>query len=546
MPFDVIIVGAGLTGAAIARDCARRQLRVLLCEAHDIGSGSTAVETGLLDIGACPDRARRQRAELEFDLLRRTAAPLLQRMPLLWPLPAGVGRAARWQQRSRIEHSQLPRPTRLRGQWVRLTRAEACAAEPALEPVALDGAVLTQAWWVDVPHLVALLVRDALEAGAEFKSRARVVALLRDGQAVAGVTLVDDRGDALGSFPAPIVVNCTGAASDDVAALAYGAVALAPVRRTLVRLARRCTGAAIAIGGPGAGIRLVPVGASSLLGCWSAPEAAGDEGQSPGAAPAERLFAAGERSVCGLAEEPALEVVSAVQARAADDPLCDDVARRHRLIDHREQGAAGLLTVIAASVLEHRWVAEQAADRICQVLGCNNPSVTSERPLLGADGVIDSDRLAQQFQIPVDVAERLAIRYGWRAHSVLKSAEPGAGLGLVCHCQGINGAEVLYALRHEVPQRLADLCQRSGLGQGPCGGQRCLREAARIAREAHGWSAAETLAELLAAKQARFEAGRCAAPRLPLAALALDQLAHRLSGNLDRFWSADRSRRGPA
>lgn len=544
MPYDVIIVGAGLTGAAIARDCARRRLRVLLCDASDVGSGSTALETGLLDIGASRDRARRRRAEAELELLRKTAAPLLQRMPLLWPLPVGVGRLGRRQQRVRIARSQLPRSPRSGACWRTLTQDEVGAAEPALDPAAGDGALLTHAWWVDVPHLVAQLVSDALEAGVELKLHARVVALLRDEQAVAGVTLVDARGEALGSFPAPVVVNCAGAGSDDVAALAYGAVALAPVRRTLVRLAHRCSGAAIAIGGPGAGIRLLPVGSTSLLGSWAEPAAAGDDAQSLTSAPIERLFAVGQRTIRSLASTPVLEVMSALQARAGDDPALDDVARCHRLIDHREQGAAGLFTVIGASVLEHRWVAGQVTDHLCQVLGSSEPCLTATRPVLGADGVIDSDRLAQQFQIPVDVAERLATRYGWRAHGVLKSTEPGAGLGLVCQCQGINGAEVLYALRHESPRTLTDLCRRTGLGQGPCGGQRCLREAARIARESHGWSAAELLAELLAAKQARFAASQRAQPRLPLAALAIDQLAHRLSGNLDRYWTADRSARG--
>ncbi len=38
-PFDVIVIGGGATGAGIARDCARRGIRVLLIERFDISTG---------------------------------------------------------------------------------------------------------------------------------------------------------------------------------------------------------------------------------------------------------------------------------------------------------------------------------------------------------------------------------------------------------------------------------------------------------------------------------------------------------------------------
>ena len=40
-PFDVIVIGGGATGAGIARDCARRGIRVLLIERFDISTGAT-------------------------------------------------------------------------------------------------------------------------------------------------------------------------------------------------------------------------------------------------------------------------------------------------------------------------------------------------------------------------------------------------------------------------------------------------------------------------------------------------------------------------
>ena len=49
---DVIIIGGGATGAGIARDCARRGLRCILMERHDIATGATGRNHGLLHSGA--------------------------------------------------------------------------------------------------------------------------------------------------------------------------------------------------------------------------------------------------------------------------------------------------------------------------------------------------------------------------------------------------------------------------------------------------------------------------------------------------------------
>ena len=49
--FDVIIVGAGINGAGIARDAAMRGLTVLLLDKGDIGSGTSSWSTRLIHGG---------------------------------------------------------------------------------------------------------------------------------------------------------------------------------------------------------------------------------------------------------------------------------------------------------------------------------------------------------------------------------------------------------------------------------------------------------------------------------------------------------------
>ena len=49
--YDIIVIGGGITGAGTARDCAIRGLKVLLVERHDIATGATGRNHGLLHSG---------------------------------------------------------------------------------------------------------------------------------------------------------------------------------------------------------------------------------------------------------------------------------------------------------------------------------------------------------------------------------------------------------------------------------------------------------------------------------------------------------------
>src|SRR5215210_6482866 len=51
IPFDLIVIGAGINGAGIARDAATRGLSVLLLDKGDIASGTTAWSTRLIHGG---------------------------------------------------------------------------------------------------------------------------------------------------------------------------------------------------------------------------------------------------------------------------------------------------------------------------------------------------------------------------------------------------------------------------------------------------------------------------------------------------------------
>src|SRR6266545_2400595 len=94
--FDLIIIGAGINGAGIARDAAMRGLRVLLLDKGDIGSGTSSWSTRLIHGGL------RYLEHWEFGLVReslrerenllRIAPHLVRPIPILIPIYKGGNR----------------------------------------------------------------------------------------------------------------------------------------------------------------------------------------------------------------------------------------------------------------------------------------------------------------------------------------------------------------------------------------------------------------------------------------------------------------------
>ncbi len=83
-PFDLLVIGGGVNGCAIARDAAGRGLRVALCEAGDLAQGTSSASTKLFHGGL------RYLEYLELRLVRESLVEretLLRAMPhISWPM----------------------------------------------------------------------------------------------------------------------------------------------------------------------------------------------------------------------------------------------------------------------------------------------------------------------------------------------------------------------------------------------------------------------------------------------------------------------------
>src|SRR5438309_9968939 len=88
--FDLVIIGAGINGAGVARDAAMRGLKVLLLDKGDIASGTTSWSTRLIhgglrylehgEIGLVRESLR------EREHLLHIAPHLVKPLPLVIPI----------------------------------------------------------------------------------------------------------------------------------------------------------------------------------------------------------------------------------------------------------------------------------------------------------------------------------------------------------------------------------------------------------------------------------------------------------------------------
>ena len=229
---DVVVVGGGIYGVAVAWDAAERGLAVALVEREDFGAGTSwnslkTIHGGMRylpkgDLGRLRESARELRTLLAI-------APEVVR-PLGFLVPTyGHGKAGReafaaglvlssWLTAGR--NPDLPPPRQVPpGRTVPVE--EALRLLPGLER---RGGLTGAALWYDAQatsteRLTLGFLHAAADAGALCANHAEVVSLLRGGGRVRGVAVRDTLGETTVEVRARLVVNAAGPWADAIMTL---------------------------------------------------------------------------------------------------------------------------------------------------------------------------------------------------------------------------------------------------------------------------------------------------------------------------------------
>jgi len=224
---DLIVIGAGMAGAAVAAHLAAQRRIILLERESQPGYHSTGRSAALFT-ETYGNRAIRiltgaGRAFYEAWAEGFAEHPILKpRGALMFAMPGQEAELdAAWDDLSSLD----PRVRRL-------DAAAARAMVPVLRPDQIIGAVFEpDAMDIDVHELHQGYLRRLRQCGGRIVTDAEVLALARDAGAWTASTPAGD-------FAAPVVVNAAGAWADALAALAgLPPVGLVPKRRTALTIA---------------------------------------------------------------------------------------------------------------------------------------------------------------------------------------------------------------------------------------------------------------------------------------------------------------------
>ena len=409
MVYDLLVIGGGIQGVAVARDAALRGLRVLLVERGDFASGTSSHSSKLIHGGIRyleTGQFRLVREALRERSLLLTLAPEYVRpLPFLMPHYAHEGRSrvavsvglalyAAFAGRHHLDEHRS------------VDAAEALRLEPTLRAEGLRGASLYWDAQMDDALLCVAVAVAADRAGATLRSYTAVVALERSANAWrARLRDADTGGEEVAE--ARGVVNATGPWAEEVRALA-GRSKGAGLRRTrgthvvlpaltharaLLLTARR----------DGRVFFVLPWGRYSLVGTTDVDDPTPPERIAATAEDVRYLLEETSRVLPGpVAGARPLRVFAGLRSLAQGSAILPWAnSRELRIV---EEGT--MLTLIGGKYTTHRSLAERVVDRAIRVTGARaGRCVTRETPLPGRAEAIEKLRARFPGRLEGEVSE---------------------------------------------------------------------------------------------------------------------------------------------
>lgn len=402
--FDLLILGGGITGAGVARDAARRGLKVALLERADLASGTSSRSSKLVHGGL---RYLEQYAfGLVFEsvserrVLMDIAPHLVRPLGFVFPVFKGSGRSAAILDAGMWLYDGLSlfRSPRLHR---RLSRKAVAKEEPCLRTDGLSAAELYYDCATDDARLTLETALDAVRAGAVVVTWCPAEDLLHDARGrVRGALARDALG---GGEPfevrAAAVVNATGPWSDALRQKALGPDTRPLLRPTkgvhiVVDHARLPLRYAVVIAHPQDGRILfaIPWGERTYLGTTDTDWQGDPARVAADRADVDYLIAAAAACFPGfpLAHADVIATWAGLRPLIGQEGVAESqVSREHRV----EIEPDGMITVAGGKLTTYRRMAAEVVDRVVDVLRLSGHPLdalraagTEREPLPGAVG----------------------------------------------------------------------------------------------------------------------------------------------------------------
>lgn len=519
--FDIIVIGGGLTGTAVARDAAMRGYRTILLEKDDFGSGSTC--RGPQSLVGHSIYTQRRDLRLQRQLEQERQIQLHSAPHLYRPLgsaclclkgkvpPVGLQRGAI----GAIKEWFVPEGSM--GRVQSLPAGKLSSVYPALKPAAAESAYAAVDALLDSPARLCLEnLLSANNHGAVAANYAKVVSIQLHNRQVQGVTL-DDR---ISGKPARVqgrcIINATGPWMDQICRMAddrfisrhrllqetYAVVSQLdpPLEKALWFSSSK----------DGEFIEILPWQGYLVIGPFI--ENAGQDIDTPrcGRPGISALFNEVQQLLPALPPpEEALFYARTGVSLAAAEAGRPVIARGNPpwVVDHgRVGGPKGLLSAVGSRLSNYRRIAQQVMDAARTHAGTPERSggQSQTEPLYGGNiqnmgtFVEEVTNAARNYALSDLQVQHLVGLYGNKSQEIFQWLKSHPDLSdTICPNQPDIKAQLLYCVEREMAVSVGDvLLRRTLIGLTRCRGLDCVQTVATTLARHLGWSEARIQAEI--------------------------------------------------
>ncbi|MBL8019597.1 MAG: glycerol-3-phosphate dehydrogenase/oxidase [Leptospirales bacterium] len=485
-PFDLIIVGGGISGACLLWDSTLRGMNVLLLEKNDFASGTTQATSKLIHGGL------RYLKNFEFGLVReslrerrilaRLAPHSIRPMPFLHPIYKNskpgrfVFAIGLWlyDLLSFDRNRGVPRHLRLpRHRW--LSRQEALQTEPSLHADGLQGAYVYYDYQnVNPERLCCDIIFSAVERGAQAQNYTQVKEISRD--PLSGIHTVSglNSDGAMVNFRSRSVINAAGPWADMIGRADSSFAKKRIVRSMGIHLiTQNLVGEQTVVlhRKDGSHFFIVPWRNYSLIGTTdSVYEGHPDQFKIPESEIQGLLDDVAHGLNIKLKRSDVLSVYGGLRPLVEESRAVknhDSYSKSRKTEIETDPGRPGYFSVLGGKYTTSRHLAEQTIDRVAEFLGGTfKPCVTANTPLRTGDfesQTILKQKLFLEKQYSRRRIETMISRYGLLAERMLSPEDKV--VATLDNGEEYFGTEIATILKTEMVRNPSDLLlRRTGLG----------------------------------------------------------------------------------
>ena len=526
--YDIIVIGGGITGAAVAYDAASRGLSVALIEKDDFGSKTSSATSKLIHGGL------RYLQNFELGLVRESLKErrILENIApnFVYPMANMIifNNPAQMAKKYMLKvgmilydilsfdkkfvwdkSKKLPSHTNF-------SRSKTVEKEPVLDSKELSGSlVYYDCSSLSPERLTLAFIKSAAAKGADIANYMEVKGFILEYSKISGVKLFDKINNRTASIRGKLTINCAGPWADSVLSLTGTDEHKEVLRRSegIHIITKQIFNEYLVTSSTPGGrhIFIIPWRGHSLIGTT------------------DKEYI-GSPDDWRIKKESILELIDDVNASFGDKvkisyddvihcygglrPLVEDQtedvyesSRKYEIFDNSADGFDGLITVEGGKYTTSRNLAEHVMKIACRKLGLSGKKAGTDKDYLFGSEIEDIDAFVEFCKtkysfLPESTVDYLARVYGTEIDSLLSETGSDKSLTKALTVEGEIPAQIIYSIKNEMALKLTDiLFRRTGLGTLGHPGKDVLNRIADTAGELLGWSSAQKNEEILEAEK---------------------------------------------